>query len=265
MYPPPKRLRYLWGPVGSRVSSLSPAWGGAPAEPLGTASLYTHAHTRPRHWSMPTRGMPAPGDTPACAQSRGVCVLALLPHPIQACLRSIPALLLGLLTSCLGNGAASTSWISQSKRNPSGLPAPAPFPASRTEDWLRHWDATGERFFLHSRLRGRGHTAAFGDLGWRVTRRNLGAWKRRRPRALGPPLPLPPTFPLPMHFLGNVVCSTRPQAGTRGAKPRIPGFHAPRVGHIEAANHVPGACDSAEQRRGTPSTTSGSRPEFPSD
>ena len=122
---------------------------------------------------------------------------ALLPHPIQARLRSIPAL--PPLTSALKRRRQHVLNLTGQAKS-SACPPPAPFPASRTEDWLRHWDATGERFFLQPRLRGRGHTAAFWNLGWRVTRRNLGARKRRRPRALGPPPPLPPTPPpFPMH------------------------------------------------------------------
>ena len=200
--------------MGSRVSSLIPAWGGAPTEPLGTARppppTHTRAHTsqalvdaHPRDASP--RGHPGLRTVPRRLRP------ALLPHPIQARLRSIPAL--PPLTSALKRRRQHVLDLTGQAKS-SACPPPAPFPASRTEDRLRHWDATGERFFLQSRLRGRGHTAAFGNLGWRVTRRNLGAWKRRRPRALGPPPPSTAHPPPSRCILGNVVRSTRPQAGS---------------------------------------------------
>ena len=198
MYPSPETFALAIGSRGLKGLVSKPGVGRSAHGTTGDSEPpHTRAHTsqalvdaHPRDASP--RGHPGLRTVPRRLRP------ALLPHPIQARLRSIPAL--PPLTSALKRRRQHVLDLTGQAKS-SACPPPAPFPASRTEDGLRHWDATGERFFLQSRLRGRGHTAAVGNLGWRVTRRNLGAWKRRRPRALGPPPPatahVPP--PLPMH------------------------------------------------------------------
>lgn len=111
---------------------------------------------------------------------------ALLPHPIQPRPQSIPALSASNLCSERAQPARPGSRTGE--RNPlPALPSPPPAP----EDGLRHWRAAGDRFILQPGLRGRGHSAAFGNRGGRLLGEITALGNRDAPRAWIRPLSLP--------------------------------------------------------------------------
>lgn len=192
--------------------------------------------------------MPAPSDSPTRAHCLPVGVLhSFLPHPIHLGRRA--SQLFPPLTSARSGRRQQRPGSRTEERNPlPALPSPPPAP----KDGLRHWGAAGDRFFLQPGLRGRGHSAAFGNRGCRLLGEISALGNRDAPEPRAAPSPSLHGFPSPPRCIPGIVVPSMP-AGAGSARswttsPRIPQGQRGTVERLLPASAVPAVLPLSRRR-----------------